>query len=80
MQKDNMFFDDIAKLASGAAGSLLDMKREVEQLISFQLEKMLQKSNFATREEYDTIMASLLKIREEQEKINKRLDALENGQ
>ena len=79
MQKDNMFFDDIAKLASGAAGSLLDMKREVEQLIGFQLEKMLQKSNFATREEYDTLMATLLKIREEQEKINNRLDALEKG-
>ena len=77
MQKDNKFFDDMAKVASGAAGSLLEMKREAEQMIAFQIEKMLQKSNIATREEYDTLLALLTKIREEQEKINKRFDVLE---
>lgn len=77
MQKDNKFFDDIAKVASGAAGSLLEMKREAEQMVAFQVEKMLQKSNIATREEYDTLLAMLTKIREEQDKISKRLDALE---
>ncbi len=77
MQKDNKFFDDIAKMASGAAGGLLEMKREAEQMVAFQVEKILQKSNIATREEYDTLLAILTKIREEQDKITKRLDALE---
>lgn len=77
MQKDSRFFDDMAKLATGAAGSLLDIKREIEQMIGFQLEKMLQKSNLASREELDTVLAALVKIREEQEKLAKRLDALE---
>jgi len=77
MQKDNKFFDDMAKVASGAAGGLLEMKREAEQMMAFQIEKILQKSSIATREEYDTVIAMLTKIREEQEKITKRLDALE---
>ena len=77
MQKDNKFFDDMAKVAAGAAGGLLEMKHEAEQMMAFQIEKILQKSTIATREEYDTVLAMLTKIREEQEKITKRLDALE---
>jgi BMFP domain-containing protein YqiC len=79
MQKDNKFFDDIARMATGAAGGLLEMKRELEQMMSSQMEKMLQKMNFSTREEFDTVMAMMTKLREEQEKINKRLDLLEKG-
>ncbi len=77
MQKDNKFFDDMAKVASGAAGGLLEMKREAEQMLAFHVEKILQKSSIATREEYDTLLAMITKLREEQDKITKRLDALE---
>ncbi|MDX2073703.1 MAG: accessory factor UbiK family protein [Alphaproteobacteria bacterium] len=79
MQKDNRFFDDIAKAASDAAGGLLGMKREIEELISVQIEKLLQKMNLSTKEELDTALAMLTKIREEQENIKKRLDILEKG-
>ncbi len=77
MQKDNKFFDDFAKVATGAAGGLLDMKREVESLVSAQLEKLLQKMNLVTKEEFDTVQAMLAKARSEQEELKKRLDALE---
>lgn len=78
MQKDNKFFDDMAKIAGGAAGGLLEMKREAEQMLAFRIEKILQKSSIATREEYDTLFAMLAKLQEEQKKINARLDALES--
>ncbi len=77
MQKDNKFFDDIAKMASSTAGGLLGMKREIEDLVSAQLEKLLQKMNLSTKEELDTALAMLTKIREEQENIKKRLEILE---
>lgn len=80
MQKDNKFFDDIAKMASGTAGSLLGMKREMEDLVSAQIEKLLKKMNLSTKEELDTALAMLTKIREEQENIKKRLDHLEKRQ
>lgn len=80
MQKDNKFFEDMAKMAQGAAGSLLSYGREIEEMINVRLEKFMQKMNFSTREEMDTALAMLTKIREEQENIKKRLDALEKSQ
>lgn len=77
MQKDNKFFDDMAKLASGAAGSLMGVKQEIEAAVAHNMEKLLQKMQFSTKEELDTAMAMLTKIREEQEKIKERLKKLE---
>lgn len=77
MQKDNKFFDDMARMATGAAGSFLELKREIEATMHNQIEKILQNMNLATREELDTALAIASKLREEQEKIKKRLDELE---
>jgi BMFP domain-containing protein YqiC len=79
MQKDNKIFEDVARLASGAAGGLLDIKRDIEAMVGNQLEKLLQKMNLVTKEEFDTVQGMLAKAREEQEEIKKRLDKLEQG-
>lgn len=78
MQKDNKFFDDMAKMAAGGMGSLLGVKQEIENMVALQLEKLMAKMQFSTREEVDTALAMMAKIREEQEKIKKRLDILES--
>jgi BMFP domain-containing protein YqiC len=80
MQKDNKFFEDMARLASGAAGSFMDMKREFDAMVANQLEKLLQRMNLVTREEFDTAQQMLAKARMEQEEIKKRLAALEKRQ
>ena len=77
MQKDNKFFEDMAKATSAAAGSLLGMKREIEGMVSAQIEKLMEKMNFGTKEELESALGMLAKIREEQENIKRRLDALE---
>jgi BMFP domain-containing protein YqiC len=77
MQKDNKFFDDLAKMASGAAGGLMDAKREMEALATAQFEKLLQNMRLATKEEMGAALAMLAKLRSEQEELKKRLDALE---
>ena len=77
MQKDNKFFEDIARLASGAAGGFVEMKREIEDMVSLQLEKLLQRMNLVSREEFDTISGMLAKSREEQENMKKKLEELE---
>jgi len=80
MQKDNKFFEDFAKMASGAAGGFMEMKREMESMVAIKVEKMLQKMNLVTKEEFDTVMGMLAKSREEQEALKKRLDAIEKNQ
>ena len=77
MQKDNKFFEDIARLASGAAGGFVEMKREIEDMVSLQLEKLLQRMNLVSREEFDTVSGMLSKAREEQENLKKKLEELE---
>ncbi len=77
MQKDNRFFEDVAKMASGAAGGFLEMKREMETMMGQQLEKLMQKMNLATKEEYETLHGMIAKCRAEQEELKKRLEAVE---
>ena len=78
MQKDNKFFEDVAKVASGAAGTFMDMKRDMEDTVRHQLEKLLQKMDLATKEECDTLREMVSKLRLEQEELKKRLDAIES--
>ena len=77
MQKDSKLFEDFAKMASGAAGGFLEMKREMEALVAQRVESFLQKMNLVTKEEFDTVMGMLAKSREEQEALKKRIEALE---
>ncbi|MGE0753701.1 MAG: accessory factor UbiK family protein [Alphaproteobacteria bacterium] len=77
MQKDNKFFDDMAKLASGAAGNFMEMGREMETMMHAQMEKVLARMQVVTREEFDTVQGMLVKCREEQEELKKRLEKLE---
>lgn len=64
-------------MATGAAGSALEMKREMQHMMGDQLEKLLARMNLATKEEYETLHAMIAKFRTEQEEIKKRLEALE---
>lgn len=65
-------------MATGAAGSVLEMKRELETVVSQQLERLLSKMRLATREEVDTLSGMIAKFRAEQEENQKRLAALED--
>ena len=78
MQLNNKIFDELAKLASSTAGGLLDAKHELEGVFSVKLEKLLQNMNLATKVELDTALEMVAKLRNEQEELKKRLDALEN--
>lgn len=78
MQNNNKLLNDMARMASGAASGLMDIKREIEIMVETQLEKLLQKMNLVTKEEFDTTQAMLKKSRIEQEELKKRLEALES--
>lgn len=79
MQKDNRFFEDLARLASGAAGNFMDVKREMESWMHTQVEKWLAGMHLVTREEFDAVAGMLAKAREEQEDLKKRLEKLEKS-
>ena len=77
MQTDNRFFDDMAKAASGALGSLAGLRHEIEIRVQQQLERLLGRMNLVSREEFEAMKAVAQAAREEQIKLERRLADLE---
>ena len=77
MQSQNRFFDDIARVASGAVGALSGVRGEIEARLRDQLERMLAGMDLVSREEFEAVKAMAAKAREEQELLQRRVEALE---
>jgi BMFP domain-containing protein YqiC len=80
MQSQSRIFDDIARMAAGAAGALMGVRGEVEARVRDQLGRVLAGMDLVSREEFEAVKAMAAKAREEQELLQRRLDALENRQ
>ena len=77
MQSDNRLFDDAAKLAGGAIGTLAGLRREIEALARQQVERLLARMDLVTRDEFEAVREMAAKARAEQEDLTVRLAALE---
>jgi BMFP domain-containing protein YqiC len=77
MQTSNRFFDDIAKVASGALHTLGGLREEIETRVRERVERWAADMDLVTREEFDAVSAMAAKAREEQERIAARLAVLE---
>ena len=77
MQSQSRFFDDIARVAAGAAGALSGVRGEVEARFRDQLERVLAGMDLVSREEFEAVKAMAARAREEQEALLRRVDLLE---
>lgn len=78
MQTQNRFFDDLARVASGAFGTLAGVKGEVESRLREQLERVLAGMDLVSREEFEAVKAMAAKARAEGEDLARRLALLES--
>jgi BMFP domain-containing protein YqiC len=69
--------DDLAKTATGAAGVLQSAKQEIEALARARLERLLDKMELVTRDEFEAVKAMAAKAREENAALAERIAALE---
>ena len=76
MQKDSKLFEDLATMAYGAAGALMDVKREIESMVAAACDRLLLKERFVTREEFEVVKSMAQKAREENERLRESLEAL----
>ncbi len=79
MQSENRFFDDLAKLVNGAAGTVAGMGREFESNAREKAKQWVGGVDFVSREEFDAVKAMAAAAREEVELLKARLDALEGN-
>lgn len=77
MQTSNRFFDDIAKVASGAASTLVGVKQEIEALARQQVERFVGEFDLVRRDEFEAAKAVAANACEEQERLERRVAALE---
>lgn len=77
MQTSNRLLDDLAKVAGGAASSFSGLKNEMNSMIRQQMQRLLADVDVVPRDEFDAIKAVATKARAEQEKLEKRVSALE---
>lgn len=76
MQKDSRLFEDVAKMISGAAGSAMDMRRELESMLADKLGRFMARERFVTREEFEVVKAMAEKARAENEALRAELSKL----
>lgn len=71
--------DDIARLATDAAGAAQGVRREVETVVKTQIERLLRDMDVVTREEFEAVREMALLAREENDRLAARIAALEAG-
>lgn len=77
MQTRNRIMDDLSQLMTNAAGVAQGMKDEAESVFKSRAERMLRDMDLVTREEFDAVRDMAVKAREENEKLEARIAALE---
>ncbi|MFN3502446.1 MAG: accessory factor UbiK family protein [Allorhizobium sp.] len=73
----NRILDDFAKLMTDAAGAAQGVRKEVETAFHAQAERWLNNMDLVKREEFDVVREMALKAREENDALQKRIEALE---
>ena len=76
-QTTGRFFDELGKLITDAAGAAQGVRKEVEGVVRSQAESMLRELDVVQREEFEAVKAMAQKAREENERLNERIAALE---
>jgi BMFP domain-containing protein YqiC len=79
MQTNNPFIDDLAKLATGAVGTLKGVKQEIEAAVKARVERLASEMDLVPREEFEVVRDLAVKAREENEILKARIDLLEKS-
>jgi BMFP domain-containing protein YqiC len=76
-QTHNRILDDMARLMTDAAGLAQGVKREAETVMRTQLERLLSTMDVVTREEFEAVRDMAILAREENDRLQARIAALE---
>jgi BMFP domain-containing protein YqiC len=77
MQTGNRFFDDLARVASGAASTVVGVKQELDAMVRQRVERLVSDFDLVRRDEFEAVKAMAANARAEQERLERRLGELE---
>ena len=77
MQSSNRILDDLARVANGAVSTLAGAKDEIDALIRQKIESCLVDADLVPKEDFEVVKLMAAEARLEQERLSKRVGALE---
>ena len=77
MQTSNRILDDLARVANGAVSTLSGVKGEIDAMVRQRIERLLVDADLVPRDEFDAVKAMAAEARAEQDRLTKRVAALE---
>lgn len=77
MQTDNRVFDSMARFFTNAAGAAQAFGSEVETMLKGRFERFVADMDFVPRDEFEAVKAMAAKARAENDRLAKRVAALE---
>ncbi|PKP87644.1 MAG: hypothetical protein CVT78_04765 [Alphaproteobacteria bacterium HGW-Alphaproteobacteria-17] len=79
MQSENRFFDDLAKMVNGVAGTVAGAGREAEAAMRERAKEWVGRMDFVSREEFEAVKQMAATARAETEALKARLEKLEGA-
>ncbi len=79
MQSQKRLLDDIARVTTGALGTLQGVKQELESYFHQQFDKLIGSKVLIGREEFEVVKAMAAKARAENERLAARVAELEKA-
>ena len=79
MQTENKFFDDLARMMSGALSAAGGVREEAEARMRQHFEGMFARMDLVRREEFNVVRDMAALARQENERLAARVAALESG-
>ncbi|MDB5510450.1 MAG: rane fusogenic family protein [Hyphomicrobiales bacterium] len=76
-QTRSPLLDDVARLVTDAAGLAQGVRREAETIARTQLDRLLSTMDVVSREEFEAVREMALLAREENDRLEARIAALE---
>ena len=74
----NRLMDEFARLMTDAAGAAQGMRREAENVVKAQFERMLRDMDVVSRDEFEAVKAMAIAARDDNEKLMARIAELES--
>ena len=77
VETPNRLMDEVARLMTDAAGMAQGVRREAENVVKAQFERMIRDMDVVSRDEFEAVKAMAIAARDDNEKLQARLAELE---
>jgi BMFP domain-containing protein YqiC len=77
MQARERILDDVARVAGGAVSAFSGLRKQVRDEVRARLDELAQRLDLVPREDFERVELMMFKAREEQNRLNERVAALE---